>query len=154
MWQTHKHKAVQQFVDWAEARYGDSTDCAKLKKGIIPRGWFVSYVRAHAPLLKACKLSATKSVTQTNFCYKRIQRNYSWAVKTFAAEHSTVVERRIVPSSATESAVAECDPPEVDHFAKFGNKTKRIGAQYYSTRRRFKRDSCRRRGFGAGRRRV
>ena len=149
----HKREAVQQFVDWVGVEYGDSKDCAKLKQGLIPRGWFVSYVRAHEPLLKACKLSAKKKVTQDNFCYKRIQRNYSWAVKEFAAEQSNVVERRIVPSSATESAVAESDRMEVDHFARFRNKTARTGAQYYSSRARFKRDACRRRAKGAGRRR-
>ena len=154
MWQTHKHKAVQQFVDWVGVRYGDSKDCDKMKKGIIPRGWFVAYVRAHPELMKACKLSNTKGVSLTNFCYKRIQRLYSRALTAFTAEHSTVVERRIDPSAATESAVAESDPPEVDHFAKFRNKSKRLGAQYYSTRSRFKRESCRRRSSGAGRRRV
>ena len=149
MWQTHKHKAVQQFVDWVGARYGDSKDCAKMQKGIVPRGWFAAYVRAHAQLFTACKLSDTQSVTQTNFCYKRIQKNYSRALKVFVAEQSTVVERRIVPSSATEAAVAESDPPEVDRFAKFCNKTNRLGAQYYRTRTSFVRDSCRRRGPGA-----
>ena len=53
----HKHEAVQQFVDWAVVRYGDSKDCAMLKQGLIPRGWFASYVRAHEPLMQACKLT-------------------------------------------------------------------------------------------------
>ena len=110
-----------------------------MKEGLIPRVWFVSYVRAHEPLLKACKLSATTKVTQTNSCYKRIQRIYTRALKDQAAEESNVVERRIVPSYAIESAVAESDPPEVDRFAKIRNKINRTGAQYYSTRTRFKR---------------
>ncbi len=114
----HKRAAVQQFVDWGEVRYGDSKGCATLKQGVIPRGWFASYVRAHEPLLKACKLYATKKVTQENSCYKRIQKIYTRALKDHAAEESNVVERRIVPSSAIESAVAESDPPGVDHFAK------------------------------------
>ena len=59
----HKREAVQQFVDWVGVRYGDSKDCAKLKQGLIPRVWFVSYVRGHEPLLKACTLSATEKVT-------------------------------------------------------------------------------------------
>ena len=96
-----------------------------MQKGIVPRGWFVAYARAHAQLYKACKLSDTQSVTPTNFCYQRIQKNYSRSLNVFAAEHSTVVERHIVPSPATESAVAESDPPEVDRFAKFRNKTNR-----------------------------
>ena len=149
----HKRAAVQQFVDWVEVRHGDSKGCATLKQGLIPRGWFVSYARAHEPLLKACKLSATKKVTQSNSCYKRIQRIYTRALKDHAAEESNVVERRIVPSSAIESAVAESDPKEVDYFAKFRNKTARAGAQYYSSRTRFKRDGCRRRKKGGGRRR-
>ena len=129
---------MQQFVDWVGARYGDSNDCAKMQKGIVPRAWLVAYARAHAQLSKACKLSYTQSVTPTNFCYKRIQKLYSRALAAFTAEHSTVVERRIDPSVATESAVAESDPPEVDNFAKIRNKSKRLGAQYYSTRSRFK----------------
>ena len=148
-----KRAAVQQFVDWAEVRYGDSKDCATLKQGVIPRGWFASYVRAHELLLKACKLSATKKVTQANSCYKRIQRIYTRALKDHAAEESNVVERRIVPSSAIESAVAESDLKEVDHFAKFRNKTARAGAQYYSSRKQFVRDGCRRKKKGGGRRR-
>ena len=51
----HKREAVQQFVDWVVVRYGDSKDCAMLKQGLIPRGWFASYVRAHEPLMQACK---------------------------------------------------------------------------------------------------
>ena len=57
----HKHEAVQQLVDWAVVRYGDSKDCAMLKQGLIPRGWFASYVRAHEPLMKACKLTDKKN---------------------------------------------------------------------------------------------
>ena len=80
-----------------------------------------------------------------------LMRNYSWVLKAFAAEQSNVVERRIVPSPATESAVAESDRMEVDHFAKFRYKTARTGTIYYSGRARFKRDSDRRRAKGGGR---
>ena len=125
-----------------------------MKQGIIPRGWFAEYVRAHEELQRACRLSAADSVKQANHAYKRIQKIYTRAVKAFVLEHSTVVERHIAPSSVTESAVVESDPPEVDQFAKFRNKTERTGAQYYSTRKQFARDACRRRAVGGGRPRV
>ena len=83
--------------------------------------------------------------------YKSIQRIYSYALKAFVKKQSNVVERRIVPSPATESAVAETDRMAVDHFAKFRYKTARTGAQYYSGRARFKRDADRRRTKGGGR---
>ena len=68
-------------------------------------------------------MSATDSVKQRTIVTSGSRGSYSRAVKAFAAEQSTVVERRIVPSSATESAVAESDPTEVDRFARFRNKT-------------------------------
>lgn len=75
-------------------------------------------------------MSATDSVKQTNHSYNRIQKIYERALKTFVAEHSTVVERDIAPSSVAGSAVVESIPPEV---AKYCNKTERTGAQYFST---------------------
>ena len=74
-------------------------------------------------------------------------------MKAFVSD-SAVVERRIRPLAATESAVVESDPTEGDCFAKFCNKTERTGAQYYKTTLKFKRDCERRRGHGAGRHRV
>ena len=56
----HKREAVQQFVDWVVDRYGDGKHCVMLKKGLIPRGCFASYVRAHEPLMRKCKLTANK----------------------------------------------------------------------------------------------
>ena len=47
-----------------------------------------------------------------------LMRNYSWVLKAFAAEQSNVVERRIVPSLAIESAVAESVRMEVDHILR------------------------------------
>ena len=142
MWQTHKHKAVQQFVDWIRVNCGESSKYDKTKKWIIPRGWFAAYARAHPQLVKACNLSATKEVLPTNVNYKRIQRLYSRAFKAFAAEHSTVAERRIVPSAATEFAVAESDPPAVNRVAKFRYIAQRLEPQYFSG------------DFGVGRKRV
>ena len=104
-----------------------------MKKGIIPRGWFVAYARAHEQLFKACIMSVVKGVKPDTLSYNRIQRNYSRVVNAFAAEHSTVVERRIVPSFAKESSVVESDPPEVDRFAKFSNKTKRTADRHCSS---------------------
>ena len=134
--------------------YGESTECDQMKQGIIPRGWFAAYARAHPQLATKCGLSATKKLGTTSKNYKRILQLYSRAFNAFAAEYSTVVERRIVPSAATESAVAESDPPAVNHFAKFKYVTQRMGSQYYSTRARFTREWLRRRDFGGGRKRA
>ena len=110
---SHKIKAVQQFLDWTKATYAEAKDGANMKMGIIPCGWFVAYVRAHPELLKACRMSATDSIKQRRHDYRRIQKCYARAVKAFVSD-SAVVERRIRPLAATESATVGPDPTEGD----------------------------------------
>ena len=98
-------------------------------------------------------MSADDTIKLRSHDYMRIQRSYATALKAFVSD-STVVERRIKRLAVTESAVVESDPPEVDCFAKFCNKTERTGAQYYKSRNKFKRECERRRAPGGGRPRV
>ena len=137
-----KMKAAEAFVIWRQEKHGPLSpkETELLKRGRMPRGWFVEYVRAHPPLQRPCCWPS--QVKLTTKAYRRIFKLYSSALRSFFSTESAVAE-------VTERAVAEYDAD--DYFARFKYNMPRVGSQYFSSNTGFQRDWKRRRARGGGR---
>ena len=118
---------------------------ASFKKAHIPYGWFLAYVKAHAPLATIC-WGKTRERGSGSSAYQACYARYRQALK----RH---LESAVAGCPESESAVADAKFDPDNYHARFIYVQPREGAQYFERRWAFARDADRRRQIGGGRKR-